>query len=102
MGRGQNMNDNTRRGLRTAFQALVGFLAAGGLNLIWSNFLSNHDNKIDPTLLFVVGLVLTGITGVAQNAFEDATGKGVLIPKDRAIGDRQMGTGVGDKQAKPT
>lgn len=91
------MNDNASRMIRTSFQALVGFLAAGGLNLIWQNYLSNHDAKIDPTALFVIGLVLTGVTALAQNWFEDKTGKGLLIPQDRKIGDAQLGTGVGAK-----
>lgn len=93
------MNDNTRRMIRTAFQALVGFLAAGGLNQIWQNYISNHNAEIDPTLLVVIGLVLTGVASWAQNELEDRTGKGVLLATDRKAGDIAIGKGVGAKQA---
>jgi hypothetical protein len=91
------MSDNSRRALRTAIQGLIGFAAAGGLNEVWQNYLSNHDTKIDSTLLFIIGLLLTGAASWAQNAIEDATGKGILIAKDRKIGDQALGTGVGAK-----
>lgn len=91
------MNDNTRRMIRTALQALAGFLAAGGLNQVWQNYISNHNAKIDPTLLFVVGLVLTGVAAWAQNEVEDRTGKGMLAPSDRKLGDQVIGTGLGAK-----
>lgn len=91
------MNDNTRRMIRTALQALAGFLAAGGLNQVWQNYISNHNQKIDPTVLFVVGLLLTGVAAWAQNEVEDRTGKSVLAPVDRKAGDVALGTGLGAK-----
>ncbi len=92
------MRDNLIRGLRTAAQGLVGFLSMGGLDLIWKNYLSNHNANFDPTVMLVVGIALTGTASWAHNAFEDKTGMRLLpVPKDRLAGDKVMDTGIGSR-----
>lgn len=92
------MNDNIKRGLRTAGQALVGFLGSGAVTLVWNDYLGRHGEAMDPTVTLGIGLVLTAVVGWAQNAIEDKTGHGILVPRDRIEGDQQLGTGIGAKQ----
>jgi hypothetical protein len=92
------MNDNVRRMLRTGLQALAGVLATGALNALWENYSTNHD-PLDPTLALGITIVITAITAWAQNAIEDRTGKGILVPQDRLDGDVVLDQGIGVKQA---
>ena len=90
------MNDNIKRGIRTAVQAALGFLAAGALTQIWEHYNQTHDT-VDPTLYLAVSLVLTAVAGWAVNAVEDLTGLALLAPTDRVIGDGVLRTGLGEK-----
>lgn len=84
------MNDNVRRGLRTALQAALGVAASGGLAQVWSSYVTHHP--VDTTVQLAIGvLLLTPVAAWAQNVLEDEFGGGILVPKDRVAGDAALG-----------
>lgn len=91
--------DNIRRGIRTAFQSFAGFAASGGITEVYNQWI-NSGHHLSSFETFVMGLVLTGLAGLFQNMIEDKTGKSILAPTDRKIGDQVLQTGVGS--ASPT
>lgn len=90
------MNDNVKRAARTMIQVVLGILATGGLTKVWESFSGTH--AVDPTVQVIAGLLLVGVVTWAQALIEDKTGKGVLVPLDRQVGDAVLGRGIGNKK----
>jgi hypothetical protein len=65
--------------------------------MIWNDYYSNHE--VDHTVTLIVGFALAAFVAWAQNELEDQTGKALLAPTDRVVGDVQLNTGLGAKQA---
>lgn len=70
------MSEKQNKALRTGIQALVGFVSAEGLLMIWNAIMSNH--QLDPSLVVAIGVILSYLTSLAQNDMEE---KGLVIPK---------------------
>jgi hypothetical protein len=47
-----------------------------------------------------LGILLAAVVAWAQNELEDRTGKVILEPDDRLIGDARLGTGLGARVIK--
>lgn len=82
--------------MRTAGQVILGVLATGGLTKVWESFNATHS--VDPTAQVVVGLIMVSVVTWAQSTIEDLTGRGILVPTDREIGDVVLNSGVGLKR----
>jgi hypothetical protein len=91
------MPDNVRRGVRTAVQALIALLLTGALDGYAIEMLDEIGVESDSAIRTGVALLLMFATTWAMNYTEDKTGVALLPPKDRAIGDRALGSGLGEK-----
>lgn len=90
------MNDNAKRSGRFLIQATLAAIGTGALTKIWESFAAT--NTVDPTAQVAVGVILGVIIVWAQDTLEDNTGKGVLVPEDRLVGDAVLNTGIGAKK----
>jgi hypothetical protein len=91
------MGDNTRRGFRTVLQAIVALIVTGAFDQYVIQILNDLEIENDSAIRSVVGLCLLFLSTLAMNYIEDKTGKSILAPKDRVLGDVAMSQGLGDK-----
>lgn len=89
--------DNLRRAGRSLLQFAVALLLSGVVTQVWNGAVDNYH--IDPFLSSTISVLIGALVVFVQNQFEDATGKGLFVPKDRTAGGAVLGTGIGAKTA---
>mgnify|MGYP001613682325 CR=1 FL=1 len=89
--------DNVRRGLRTAIQAIAALILTGTLDQYVIQALNDAGVESDSLIRTAWFLVSMFLSTWVMNYAEDKTGVSVLAPKDRVIGDRAIGSGLGEK-----